>query len=103
MAPRPVVACLTIFAGGALFAGVLYLTPTTNPPDLTATIDSPAPRNEARSGSIVVSTPNSNDCRRYRLDNTTGEIEDNGNGDCGKRGGGQRGRIEAISNGFRRQ
>jgi hypothetical protein len=53
---------------------------------------------------VIISSPNRNDCRRYQLSNTTGAINDKGMSDCMRdpdEGKGQSTRIEAISKGFR--
>jgi hypothetical protein len=51
--------------------------------------------------SVIISSPNSNDCRRYELDNATGARNDKGTTKCISEGGGQSSRIEAIAKGFR--
>jgi hypothetical protein len=51
--------------------------------------------------SVIVSTPNSNDCHRYELDKATGARNDKGTTKCISEGGGQGSRIEAIAKGFR--
>jgi hypothetical protein len=51
---------------------------------------------------IIISSPNRNDCRRYRLDKAGGAISEKSTGDCDSdSGGGQGTRIEAIAKGFR--
>jgi len=50
---------------------------------------------------IIVSTPNSNDCRRYQLNVATGQRNDTGPINCTADGGGQPGRLQAISKAFR--
>ena len=53
---------------------------------------------------VIISSPNRNDCHRYQLNNTTGAINDKGVGDCMRdpdEGSGQATRIEEISKGFR--
>jgi len=49
---------------------------------------------------IIVSTPNSNDCHRYQLNTATGVKNDNGTVKCVSEGDGQPTRIEAISKAF---
>ena len=53
---------------------------------------------------VIISSPNRNDCRRYQLNNATGAMNDKGMGDCMRdpdEGHGQGTRIEEISKGFR--
>jgi hypothetical protein len=50
---------------------------------------------------VIVSSPNSNDCHRYELDKATGARNDKGTTKCISEGGGQSSRIEAIAKGFR--
>ena|ERR1700681_4330161 len=50
---------------------------------------------------VIVSSPNSNDCHRYELDKATGARNDKGTTKCISEGGGQSARIEAIAKGFR--
>jgi hypothetical protein len=50
---------------------------------------------------VIVSTPNSNDCHRYELDKATGARNDKGTTKCISEGVGQSSRIEAIAKGFR--
>jgi hypothetical protein len=50
---------------------------------------------------IIVSTPNSNDCRRYQLNVDTGARNDQGAISCSADSGKQPGRLEAISKAFR--
>jgi hypothetical protein len=52
-------------------------------------------------GSIVISSPNRNDCKELKLDNATGAVTDNGTSDCTAKPQGRGTRIEAIANGFR--
>jgi hypothetical protein len=54
-----------------------------------------------RSTTIIVSTPNSNDCRRYQLDVTTGARNDQGAVNCAADGANGPGRVETISKSFR--
>jgi hypothetical protein len=56
-----------------------------------------------RQTTIIVSTPNSNDCRRYQLNVDTGTRNDQGQGpiNCNADGSKQPGRLEAISKSFR--
>lgn len=54
-----------------------------------------------RSTTVIVSTPNSNDCRRYQLDVTTGVRNDQGAVNCAGDGANGPGRVEAISKSFR--
>jgi hypothetical protein len=53
------------------------------------------------STTIIVATPNSNDCRRYQLDVTTGLRNDQGTGNCAGDAGKGPTRLEAISKSFR--
>jgi hypothetical protein len=53
---------------------------------------------------VIISSPNRNDCRRYQLHNTTGAMSDKGVSDCMRdpdEASGQGTRIEEISKGFR--
>jgi hypothetical protein len=50
---------------------------------------------------VIISTPNSNDCHRYELDKATGARNDKGTTKCVSEGGGNGSRIEAIAKGFR--
>jgi hypothetical protein len=50
---------------------------------------------------IIVSTPNSNDCHRYELNKATGARTDKGTTKCISESGGQSSRIEEIAKGFR--
>jgi hypothetical protein len=54
-----------------------------------------------RSTTIIVSTPNSNDCRRYQLDVATGVRNDQGAVNCAADGANGPGRVETISKSFR--
>jgi hypothetical protein len=54
-----------------------------------------------RPTTIIVSTPNSNDCRRYRLNVDTGARDDQGAINCSAGSSKQPGRLEAISKAFR--
>jgi len=56
-----------------------------------------------RPTTIIVSTPNSNDCRRYQLNVDTGARNDQGQGpiNCNADSSKQPGRLEAISKAFR--
>ena len=54
-----------------------------------------------RRTTIIVSTPNSNDCRRYQLNVDTGARNDQGPIDCNADSSKQPGRLEAISRSFR--
>jgi len=56
-----------------------------------------------RPTTIIVSTPNSNDCRRYQLNVDTGARNDQGQGpiNCNADSSKQPGRLEAISKSFR--
>ena len=54
-----------------------------------------------RPTTIIVSTPNSNDCRRYQLNVDTGARNDQGPIDCTADSSKQPGRLEAISKAFR--
>jgi hypothetical protein len=54
-----------------------------------------------RPTTIIVSTPNSNDCRRYQLNVDTGARNDQGPGQLQRRSSKQPGRLEAISKAFR--
>jgi hypothetical protein len=51
--------------------------------------------------SIIVSTPNSDECRRYRMAIDRGEVRDQGLGECATSSGDQGTRVETISKGFR--
>jgi hypothetical protein len=50
---------------------------------------------------IIVSTPNSNDCRRYQLNVETGARNDQGPTNCDADSSKRPGRLEAISKSFR--
>jgi hypothetical protein len=50
---------------------------------------------------IIISSPNRNDCRRYQLNKTTGMMNDKRTSDCTGEAGGQGARIEEISEAFR--
>jgi hypothetical protein len=50
---------------------------------------------------IIVSTPNSNDCQRYQLNVDTGARNELGAISCSGDGSKQPGRLEAISKAFR--
>jgi hypothetical protein len=54
-----------------------------------------------RPTTIIVSTPNRNDCRRYQLNVETGVKNDQGSINCTADNGKQPGRLEAISKAFR--
>jgi hypothetical protein len=54
-----------------------------------------------RPTTIIVSTPNSNDCRRYQLNVDTRVRNDQGAINCNADGSKQPGRLEAISKSFR--
>lgn len=54
-----------------------------------------------RSTTIIVSTPNSNDCRRYQLNVATGLRSDRGTSNCAGDAGNGPTRLEAISKSFR--
>ena len=56
-----------------------------------------------RQTTIIVSTPNSNDCRRYQLNVDTGARNERGQGpiNCNADSSKQPGRLEAISKSFR--
>jgi hypothetical protein len=54
-----------------------------------------------RPTTIIVSTPNSNGCRRYQLNVDTGARTDQGPSNCNADGSRQPGRLEAISKAFR--
>jgi hypothetical protein len=56
-----------------------------------------------RQTTIIVSTPNSNDCRRYQLNVDTGARNEQGQGpiSCNADSSKQPGRLEAISKSFR--
>jgi hypothetical protein len=54
-----------------------------------------------RRTTIIVSTPNSNDCWRYQLNVDTGARNDQGPIDCNADSSKQPGRLEAISKSFR--
>ena len=54
-----------------------------------------------RPTTIIVSTPNSNDCRRYQLNVDTGARNDQGPVNCNADSSKQPGRPETISKAFR--
>jgi hypothetical protein len=54
-----------------------------------------------RPTTIIVSTPNSNDCRRYQLDVSTGARNEQGAVNCAADGANGPGRLETISKSFR--
>ena len=54
-----------------------------------------------RPTTIIVSTPNSNDCQRYQLNVDTGARNDQGPVNCNADSSKQPGRLEAISKAFR--
>ena len=51
--------------------------------------------------SVIMSSPNSNDCHRYELNKATGGRTDKGTTKCISESGGQSSRIEEIAKGFR--
>ena len=53
------------------------------------------------SGSIVISSPNSQRCRHYQLDNSTGGIKYNSKDDCTEAHQSRDDRASAVLNGFR--
>jgi len=55
------------------------------------------------SGSIILAAPNRDGCRRYRLDNASGKLTDEGVGDCAgdADAAGSSNRFRAIAKGFR--
>jgi hypothetical protein len=53
------------------------------------------------STTIILSTPNSNDCQRYQLNVTTGVRSDQGTGNCAGEAANGPTRLEAISKSFR--
>jgi hypothetical protein len=59
-----------------------------------------APIAEAGSTRVIVSAPNSNDCRGFTLNVVTGERGDKGRVDCNSRDG-KPGRVETIAQSFR--
>ena len=54
-----------------------------------------------RPTTIIVSTPNNNDCKRYQLNVDTGARNDQGPVNCNADSSKQPGRLEAISKAFR--
>jgi hypothetical protein len=58
-------------------------------------------RTEEYSGSIVISSPNAEECRHYQLDNATGGIKYSGKNDCTEGHQTSGDRVGAILNGFR--
>jgi len=57
------------------------------------------------SGSIIFTSPNSDDCHLYKWDNSTGRLERHGAGSCpsasNSQSTGQQKRVNAIADGFR--
>jgi hypothetical protein len=88
-----------VVAAMAVFAGAYGLRPQPSSARLTpkVEVEPSAVSSIAGGGSttIIVSTPNSNDCRRYQLDVTTGVRNDKGAVNCrGDRTG--PGRVETL-------
>lgn len=54
-----------------------------------------------RSTTVIISSPNSNDCRRYELNVATGARNEQSPIDCPAGNANRPGRIEAISKSFR--
>ena len=90
----------TVIAGALLFAtavgGSAYV--ELRPPS-PKPIQPPSTRDY--SGSIVISSPNGEECQHYRLDNTTGNIKYRGKNDCTESNQSRGDRVNAISSGFR--
>jgi len=82
---------ITASVGGLAFFGLR--------PPAPKPIQPPGP--DAYSGSIVISSPNAEECQHYRLDNTTGSIKYSGKNDCTESNQSRGDRVNAISSGFR--
>ena len=69
----------------------------------TATAPTPPPVATAaqRATTIIVSAPNSDECRHYRMAIDRGVVHDQGLGECAVSSGDQGTRVETISKGFR--
>jgi hypothetical protein len=82
----------------AIGAWTFFATPrSTNKPEVP-TVSSIA--RDENPITIIIASPNHNDCRRYQLDKTAGAINEKGTGDCDSDA--SRGtRVEAIAKGFR--
>jgi hypothetical protein len=91
------VAALAIVYGVRLLIGQPRMTSNAEPePSAVASI-----AGGERPTTIIVSTPNSNDCRRYQLNVATGARNDQSPTSCDGDSTKQPGRLEAISKSFR--
>jgi hypothetical protein len=91
------IAALIIVSGLRLLISQPRATSNTEPePSAVASIIS-----GERPTTIIISTPNSKDCRRYQLNVDTGVRNDQGASNCTSDGSKQAGRLEAISKAFR--
>ena len=87
-----------VLSGIALTAWIWF--PASHPMPIAA---SPA-ASDPYSGSIILSAPNQDTCRRYKLDNATGKMTDGRVTDCTVDADGDNGhqtRIGVIADGFR--
>jgi hypothetical protein len=87
------------FVAVAAVAGQRLLPASTEP----APAPTPPPVASAaqRATTIIVSTPNSDECRHYRMAIDRGVVHDQGLGECAVSAGDQGTRVETISKGFR--
>ena len=91
------VAALAIVCALRLLIGQPKLTSSAEPePSAVASIAA-----GERPTTIIVSTTNSNDCRRYQLNVDTGARNDQGPVNCNADSSKRPGRLEAISKAFR--
>jgi hypothetical protein len=90
----PVVAAASLYAASLLAAQPRIAANAGARPLAVASIGG------AGATAVIVSTPNSNDCRGYQLNVATGERGDKGRVDCNT-GNKKPGRLETISQSFR--
>ncbi len=95
-----VVSTATIVVVGVLYGAPLLMAQPRTAADIMPKSSAAASRIAAGSTSIIVSTPNSNDCRGYQLNVVTGERGDKGRVDCDT-GISKPGRLETIAKSFR--
>ena len=98
---KAVVASLAGFTAVAAIAAVAAVVGSRTTAPTAPTPAAPAVVNAERTTSIVVASPNHDDCQRYQVDNVTGGVKETGMGECGKGGSGQGTRVQAIAKGFR--
>lgn len=83
-----------ILLAGIICAGLVF--------GLASFRDIPSPNaNENYLGSIVISSSNGSDCRRFKFDNSTGNIKAMAAGDCKPQAVGPADRLSAISKAFK--